>query len=74
MKNYTLGRASRRRIGWSLSLFDSYVVQTAIDVVPEGREKQMLLQELKANEVQLVSGARLFDCFISVQPLDTLAE
>ena len=31
------------------------MVQTAIDVVPEGNEKRMLLEELKANEVQLVS-------------------
>ena len=36
--------------------YANYVVQTAIDVVPEGNEKRMLLEELKANEVQLVSG------------------
>lgn len=35
--------------------YANYVVQTAIDVVPEGNEKQMLLEELKENEVQLVS-------------------
>lgn len=35
--------------------YANYVVQTAIDVVPEGNEKRMLLEELKANEVQLVS-------------------
>lgn len=34
--------------------YANYVVQTAIDVVPEGQEKRMLLDELKANEVQLV--------------------
>lgn len=33
--------------------YANYVVQTAIDVVPEGQEKRMLLDELKANEVQL---------------------
>ena len=35
--------------------YANYVVQTAIDVVPEGNEKRMLLEELKAHEVQLVS-------------------
>lgn len=35
--------------------YANYVVQTSIDVVPEGKEKRLLLQELKANEVQLVS-------------------
>ena len=35
--------------------YANYVVQTAIDVVPEGNEKRLLLEELKANEVQLVS-------------------
>ena len=38
--------------------YANYVVQTAIDVVPEGVEKEMLLEELKANEVQLVSSVR----------------
>ncbi|KAL9190810.1 hypothetical protein ACHAXT_000516 [Thalassiosira profunda] len=33
--------------------YANYVVQTTIDVVPEGHEKRMLLEELKANEVQL---------------------
>jgi len=33
--------------------YANYVVQTAIDVVPEGNEKRMLLEELKANEEQL---------------------
>lgn len=33
--------------------YANYVVQTAIDVVPEGNEKRMLLEELKANEMQL---------------------
>ena len=35
--------------------YANYVVQTAIDVVPEGNEKRMLLEELKNNEMQLVS-------------------
>ena len=35
--------------------YANYVVQTAIDVVPEGNEKQMLIDELKANETHLVS-------------------
>ena len=34
--------------------YANYVVQTAIDVVPEGNEKRMLIEELKANEIQLV--------------------
>lgn len=39
--------------------YANYVVQTAIDVVPEGNEKRMLIEELKANEIQLV---RIFLC------------
>jgi len=35
--------------------YANYVVQTAIDVVPEGTEKRMLIDELKANEAHLVS-------------------
>lgn len=35
--------------------YANYVVQTAIDVVPEGAEKRMLIEELRANEVHLVS-------------------
>lgn len=35
--------------------YANYVVQTAIDVVPEGIEKRMMLDELKTHEVQLVS-------------------
>lgn len=33
--------------------YANYVVQTAIDVVPEGSEKRTLLDELRRNEVQL---------------------
>ncbi|KAL3811898.1 hypothetical protein ACHAXA_001423 [Cyclostephanos tholiformis] len=33
--------------------YANYVVQTAIDVVPDGNEKRMLLEELKSNEAQL---------------------
>ena len=33
--------------------YANYVVQTAIDVVPEGNERNLLLEELRANEVQL---------------------
>ncbi|KAL7536574.1 hypothetical protein ACHAWF_005502 [Thalassiosira exigua] len=33
--------------------YANYVVQTAIDVVPEGNEKRMLLEELRSHEVQL---------------------
>jgi pumilio RNA-binding family len=56
---------SRDGVGSSVVLlmvrdaYANYVVQTAIDVVPEGNEKRMLLQELKAHEVQLVSGILL---------------
>lgn len=35
--------------------YANYVVQTAIDVVPEGTEKRMLIDELRANEAHLVS-------------------
>jgi pumilio RNA-binding family len=33
--------------------YANYVVQTALDVVPEGHEKLLLLDELRANEAQL---------------------
>jgi len=33
--------------------YANYVVQTAIDVVPEGTERRMLVNELKANEAHL---------------------
>lgn len=55
------GGTSQEGVGSSVLLlmvrdaYANYVVQTAIDVVPEGNEKRMLLDELKANEVQLVS-------------------
>jgi pumilio RNA-binding family len=35
--------------------YANYVVQTAIDVVPEGNEKRLLIEELRANEAHLVS-------------------
>jgi hypothetical protein len=35
--------------------YANYVVQTAIDVAPEGNEKRMLIDELKSNEAHLVS-------------------
>ena len=53
------GGTSQEGVGSSVLLlmvrdaYANYVVQTAIDVVPEGHEKRMLLEELKANEVQL---------------------
>jgi len=53
------GGTSQEGVGSSVLLlmvrdaYANYVVQTAIDVVPEGNEKRMLLEELKANEVQL---------------------
>jgi len=55
----TEGETSQEGVGSSVLLlmvrdaYANYVVQTAIDVVPEGNEKRMLLEELKANEVQL---------------------
>ena len=45
--------------------YANYVVQTSIDVVPEGKEKRLLLQELKANEVQLVSCVALVQVSMS---------
>jgi pumilio RNA-binding family len=53
------GSGSQEGVGSSVLLlmvrdaYANYVVQTAIDVVPEGNEKRMLLEELKANEAQL---------------------
>lgn len=53
------GGSSHEAVGSTVLLlmvrdaYANYVVQTAIDVVPEGKEKQMLLEELKANEAQL---------------------
>ena len=44
--------------------YANYVVQTAIDVVPEGQEKRMLLDELKANEVQLVRFCFRISCCV----------
>jgi len=44
--------------------YANYVVQTAIDVVPEGQEKRMLLDELKANEVQLVGVVSSLCCVL----------
>ena len=61
LKVVSEGGTSQEGVGSSVLLlmvrdaYANYVVQTAIDVVPEGREKQLLLEELKANEVQLVS-------------------
>ena len=57
--------------------YANYVVQTAIDVVPEGNEKRLLLEELKANEVQLVSYVALVQVSVStfapnISPLWTL--
>jgi hypothetical protein len=34
--------------------YANYVVQTALDVVPEGTEKKMLLDELNSHAAQLV--------------------
>lgn len=34
--------------------YANYVVQTALDVVPEGEEKRMLLEELSSHSAQLV--------------------
>jgi hypothetical protein len=44
--------------------YANYVVQTAIDVVPEGTEKRMLIDELKANEAHLVSFLHHFRPYI----------
>jgi len=35
--------------------YANYVAQTAIDVVPDGEEKRMLLEELTSHSAQLVS-------------------
>lgn len=53
------GGAGQEGVGSSVLLlmvrdaYANYVVQTAIDVVPEGNEKRMMLDELKTHEVQL---------------------
>lgn len=47
--------------------YANYVVQTALDVVPEGEEKRMLLEELNAHLAQLVryrSGVFLVDACV----------
>jgi len=54
--------------------YANYVVQTAIDVVPEGKEKRMLLEELKAHEVQLVSGIVLSFRLCSSTTFDLLSK
>lgn len=59
LKVVSEGGTSQEGVGSSVLLlmvrdaYANYVVQTAIDVVPEGNEKRMLLEELRANEVQL---------------------
>lgn len=35
--------------------YANYVVQTALDVVPEGEEKRLLMEELMSHSAQLVS-------------------
>lgn len=35
--------------------YANYVVQTTLDVVPEGEEKRLLLEELNAHSAELVS-------------------
>ena len=53
------GSGSQEGVGSSVLLlmvrdaYANYVVQTAIDVVPDGKDKQRLLDELRSNEAQL---------------------
>jgi hypothetical protein len=69
-----LGYEGQDGVGTSVLLlmvrdaYANYVVQTAIDVVPEGKEKRMLLEELKVHEVQLVSVTTVLS-FRSSSPL-----
>jgi hypothetical protein len=35
--------------------YANYVVQTTLDVVPEGEEKRLLVEELNAHSAELVS-------------------
>lgn len=43
--------------------YANYVVQTTLDVVAEGDEKRLLLEELNAHSAQLVSlEARIINC------------
>jgi hypothetical protein len=45
--------------------YANYVVQTALDVVPEGEEKRLLMEELTSHSAQLVSTTILCNiCFI----------
>lgn len=39
--------------------YANYVVQTTLDVVPESKEKQMLLEELSSHSDELVSRGRM---------------
>jgi pumilio RNA-binding family len=41
--------------------YANYVVQTTLDVVPEGKDKENLLQELRNNSSKLVSCDRCFN-------------
>jgi hypothetical protein len=43
--------------------YANYVVQTTLDVVAEGEEKQLLLEELNAHSAQLVSVGKANNCF-----------
>jgi pumilio RNA-binding family len=43
--------------------YANYVVQTTLNVVPEGEEKELLLQELRNNSMQLVSFFRDYASF-----------
>jgi pumilio RNA-binding family len=47
--------------------YANYVVQTTLDVVPEGEEKRLLLEELNAHSAQLVSRTvrSMLNCFRS---------
>jgi hypothetical protein len=52
--------------------YANYVVQTTLDVVAEGEEKRLLLEELNAHSTQLVSPTSLHFRIISVSGLLTL--
>ena len=46
--------------------YANYVVQTTLDVVAEGKEKQLLLEELSTHSAQLVSIGNHNNCLVQL--------
>lgn len=52
--------------------YANYVVQTTLDVVSEGEEKTLLLEELNAHSTQLVCTYRYHSSFVDNQKLTNI--